>query len=73
MAMGRPEAQVALYLPSSSLWLGDDAADAQFVSTERLLSNIRSTSISSATTRWRTTSPRGMELSRRSAGIDIAR
>ncbi len=38
MAMGRPEAQVALYLPSSSLWLGDDAADAQFVSTERLLS-----------------------------------
>jgi hypothetical protein len=38
MAMGRPDAQVALYLPSSSMWLGDDAADAQFVSAERLLS-----------------------------------
>ena len=38
MAMGRPDAHVALYLPSSSMWLGDDAADAQFVSTERLLS-----------------------------------
>ncbi len=38
MSMGRPAAQVALYLPSSSMWLGDDAADTQFVSTERLLS-----------------------------------
>lgn len=38
MAMGRPDAQVALYLPASSMWLGDDAADTQFVSTERLLS-----------------------------------
>jgi hypothetical protein len=38
MAMGRPGAAVALYLPSSSMWLGDDAADTQFVSTERLLS-----------------------------------
>ena len=38
MAMGRPDAHVALYLPSSSMWVGDDAADAQFVSTERLLS-----------------------------------
>jgi hypothetical protein len=38
IAMGRPDAQVALYLPSSSMWLGDDAADTQFVSTERLLS-----------------------------------
>jgi hypothetical protein len=38
MAMGRPDAAVALYLPSSSMWLGDDAADTQFVSTERLLS-----------------------------------
>ncbi|HEX4036455.1 MAG TPA: glycosyl hydrolase [Acidobacteriaceae bacterium] len=38
MAMGRPDAEVALYLPSSSMWLGDDAADTQFVSTERLLS-----------------------------------
>ncbi len=38
MSMGRPGAQVALYLPSSSMWLGDDTADTQFVSTERLLS-----------------------------------
>lgn len=38
MSMGRPDAQVALYLPASSMWLGDDAADTQFVSTERLLS-----------------------------------
>ena len=38
MAMGRPAAQVALYIPSSSMWLGDEAADTQFVSTERLLS-----------------------------------
>jgi hypothetical protein len=38
MAMGRPDASVALYLPSSSMWLGDDAADRMFVSTERLLS-----------------------------------
>ncbi len=38
MAMGRPDASVALYLPSSSMWLGDDEADTQFVSTERLLS-----------------------------------
>lgn len=38
MAMGRPDASVALYIPSSSMWLGDDAADTQFVSTERLLS-----------------------------------
>ena len=38
MAMGRPDAQVALYLPSSSMWMGDDAADQQFVSAERLLS-----------------------------------
>lgn len=38
MSMGRPDANVALYLPSSSMWLGDAAADAQFVSTERLLS-----------------------------------
>jgi hypothetical protein len=39
MSMGRPDASVALFLPSSSLWLGDDAADTQFVSTERLLSD----------------------------------
>ncbi len=39
MAMGRPDASVALYIPSSSMWLGDAGADAQFVSTERLLSD----------------------------------
>jgi hypothetical protein len=38
MSMGRPDAAVALYLPSSSLWLGNDASDTAFVSTERLLS-----------------------------------
>jgi hypothetical protein len=38
MSMGRPDATVALYLPSSSLWLGNDASDTAFVSTERLLS-----------------------------------
>jgi len=38
MSMGRPAAHVALYLPSSSLWLRDEAADRAFVSTERLLS-----------------------------------
>ncbi|HEX8711600.1 MAG TPA: glycosyl hydrolase [Terracidiphilus sp.] len=39
MAMGRPDASVALYIPSSSMWLGDADADTQFVSTERLLSD----------------------------------
>ncbi len=38
MAMGRPAASVALYLPSSSMWMGDSVADAAFVSTERMLS-----------------------------------
>jgi hypothetical protein len=38
MAMGRPDASVALFLPSSSMWLGDAASDRAFVSTERLLS-----------------------------------
>ncbi len=38
MSMGRPAASVALYLPSSSMWMGDTAADAAFVSTERMLS-----------------------------------
>ena len=38
MAMGRPDASVALFLPSSSMWLGNDASDTAFVSTERLLS-----------------------------------
>jgi alpha-L-rhamnosidase len=37
-SMGRPAASVALYLPSSSMWMGDAAADAAFVSTERMLS-----------------------------------
>jgi hypothetical protein len=38
MSMGRPAASVALYLPSSSMWMGDAAADAAFVSAERMLS-----------------------------------
>jgi hypothetical protein len=38
MSMGRPDATVALFLPSSSMWLGNDASDTAFVSTERLLS-----------------------------------
>ncbi len=38
MAMGKPDATVALYLPSSSMWLGNDESDSAFVSTERLLS-----------------------------------
>lgn len=38
LSMGRPDASVALYLPSSSLWYGDAASDTAFVSTERLLS-----------------------------------
>ena len=38
MSMGRPDANVALYLPSSSMWLGNAASDTQFVSAERLLS-----------------------------------
>ena len=38
MSMGRPAASVALYLPSSSMWMGDAAADTAFVSTERMLS-----------------------------------
>ncbi|MHB1023080.1 MAG: glycosyl hydrolase [Acidobacteriaceae bacterium] len=38
MSMGRPAASVALYLPSSSMWLGDADADTAFVSAERLLS-----------------------------------
>jgi hypothetical protein len=38
MSMGRPAASVGLYIPSSSLWLNDIAADRAFVSTERLLS-----------------------------------
>jgi hypothetical protein len=38
MSMGRPAASVALYLPSSAMWMGDTAADVEFVSTERMLS-----------------------------------
>ena len=38
MSMGRPAASVALYLPSSSMWMGDAVADATFVSTEQMLS-----------------------------------
>ena len=38
MSIGRPDATVALYLPSSSMWLGGDVSDQQFVSTERMLS-----------------------------------
>ena len=38
MSMGRPAASVALYIPSSSMWLNDRDSDAAFVSTERLLS-----------------------------------
>lgn len=38
MSMGRPDASVALFLPSSSMWLGDRTADNTFVSAERLLS-----------------------------------
>ncbi|MGP8258836.1 MAG: glycosyl hydrolase [Acidobacteriaceae bacterium] len=38
MSMGRPAASVALYIPSSSMWLGDSASDTAFVSSERMLS-----------------------------------
>jgi len=37
MSMGRPAASVALYIPSSSMWMDDSAADTAFVATERLL------------------------------------
>jgi hypothetical protein len=38
MAMGRPDATVALYLPASSMWMSSEVSDEQFVSAERLLS-----------------------------------
>jgi alpha-L-rhamnosidase len=38
MSMGTPDASVALLLPTSSLWLGHEATDTAFVSSERLLS-----------------------------------
>ena len=37
MSMGRPAASVALYIPSSSMWLNDAASDTAFVSAERML------------------------------------
>jgi hypothetical protein len=37
MSMGRPAASVALYIPSSSMWLNDRDADTAFVSAERML------------------------------------
>ncbi len=37
MSMGRPAASVALYLPSSSMWMNDRDADTAFVSTEQML------------------------------------
>jgi hypothetical protein len=38
LSMGRPAADVALYLPSDSMWMNDKDADQQFVAAERLLS-----------------------------------
>ena len=38
LSSGRPAANVALLLPSASLWMGDTKTDDTFVSTERLLS-----------------------------------
>jgi hypothetical protein len=38
MSMGRPAADVALLLPTASLWMQDADADSAFVSSERLLS-----------------------------------
>lgn len=38
MSVGRPDASVALFLPSSSMWMEDKAANSAFVSAERLLS-----------------------------------
>jgi hypothetical protein len=37
MSMGRPAATVALYIPSSSMWLNDRDSDTAFVSSERML------------------------------------
>jgi hypothetical protein len=37
MSMGRPAASVALYIPSSSMWLNDRDSDTAFVSSERML------------------------------------
>lgn len=38
LSMGRPDASVALLLPTASFWFGDANADNSFVSSERLLS-----------------------------------
>ena len=38
LSMGRPAASVALYLPSSSMWLNDRDSDTAFVATEQMLS-----------------------------------
>jgi hypothetical protein len=38
MSMGRPAASVALYIPSSSMWLNDRDSDIAFVATEQMLS-----------------------------------
>jgi alpha-L-rhamnosidase len=38
LSMGRPAANVALYLPSSSMWMGDRDADTAFVASEQMLS-----------------------------------
>jgi hypothetical protein len=38
MSMGRPAATVALYIPSSSMWLNDRDSDIAFVSSEQMLS-----------------------------------
>jgi hypothetical protein len=38
MSMGRPAATVALYLPSSSMWLNDRDSDTAFVAAEQMLS-----------------------------------
>ena len=37
MSRGRPGAEIGLYLPSSSMWLGDEDANRQFLSAERML------------------------------------
>ena len=38
LSMGRPAATVALYIPSSSMWMNDKESDEAFVSAERMLS-----------------------------------
>ena len=38
LSMGRPAASVALYIPSSSMWMNDRDADTAFVASEQMLS-----------------------------------